>query len=109
MIGRCTNARKAITKQKGSYNWHSQRIEAFIVHQLAAGNMIRWIRKLAQKFALLTAIVIIGALLCATMIRFAPGYGMDERELNSGLSQASRNAIRSEYGAGESLTSYYAH
>jgi peptide/nickel transport system permease protein len=62
--------------------------------------MIRRIQKLAQKFALLTAI---------TMIRFAPGYGMDERELNSGLSQASRNAIRSEYGAGESLTSYYAH
>jgi peptide/nickel transport system permease protein len=43
------------------------------------------------------------------MIRFAPGYGMDERELNSGLSQESKEAIRGEYGAGESLISYYAH
>ena len=71
--------------------------------------MIHWIRKLAQKFALLTALAIVGALLCATMIRFAPGYGMDERELNPGLSQESRDAIRSEYGTGESLISYYDH
>jgi peptide/nickel transport system permease protein len=71
--------------------------------------MIRYIRKLAQKFALLTVIAIVGALLCATMIRFATGYGMDERVLNPGLSQESRDAIRSEYGADEGLISYYAH
>jgi peptide/nickel transport system permease protein len=74
-----------------------------------AENMIYWIRKLGQKFALLTALAIVGALLCATMIRFAPGYGMDERELNPGLSQVYRDAIRSEYGTGESLLSYYRH
>jgi peptide/nickel transport system permease protein len=74
-----------------------------------AKNVIHWLQKLGQKFALLTALAIVGALLCATMIRFAPGYGVDERELNPTLSQASRDAIRSEYGTGESLLSYYRH
>jgi len=35
----------------------------------------------------LGALALLGALLCATMIRFAPGYGVDERELDSRLSQ----------------------
>jgi peptide/nickel transport system permease protein len=69
--------------------------------------MTQWILKLAQKLLLLTSLAIVGALLCATMVRFAPGYGVDERELDSRLSQASRNAIRSQYQLGSGLFSYY--
>jgi len=69
--------------------------------------MIHWILKLGQKFALLMTLAIVGALLCATMIRFAPGYGVDERELDPRLSQASRDAIRNENHMGQGLLSYY--
>ncbi len=69
--------------------------------------MTRWILKLGQKFLLLTALAVVGGLLCATMVRFAPGYGVDERELDPRLSRASRDAIRSEHQLGEGLLSYY--
>jgi peptide/nickel transport system permease protein len=69
--------------------------------------MTQWILKLAQKLLLLTSLAIVGALLCATMVRFAPGYGVDERDLDPRLSQASRNAIRSQHLLGGGLFSYY--
>src|SRR5271155_5328835 len=69
--------------------------------------MTHWISKLAQKVLLLTALAIVGALLSATMVRFAPGYGVDERELDPRLSAASRDAIRNEYRLGGGLISYY--
>jgi peptide/nickel transport system permease protein len=69
--------------------------------------MFYWMVKLGRKFAVLGALALLGALLCATMIRFAPGYGVDERELDSRLSQESKDAIRSKYGASESLPHYY--
>jgi peptide/nickel transport system permease protein len=69
--------------------------------------MTQWISKLAQKFFLLAALAIVGALLSATMVRFAPGYGIDERELDLRLSQSSRNAIRNEHKLGGGLFHYY--
>ncbi len=70
--------------------------------------MTLWISKLAQKFLLLMALAIVGTLVCAAMIRYAPGYGIDERELDPRLSQSSREAIRSEHKLGTGLFSYYA-
>jgi len=69
--------------------------------------MTLWILKFAQKLLLLTALAIVGALMSATMVRFAPGYGVDERELDPQLSEASRDAIRSEHQLGGGLLSYY--
>jgi peptide/nickel transport system permease protein len=69
--------------------------------------MTQWIFKLAQKLFLLTALAIVGALLCATMVRFAPGYGVDERDLDFRLSQSSRDAIRNEHQLGGGLLHYY--
>src|SRR5271163_2106050 len=69
--------------------------------------MTQWISKLALKFFLLAALAIFGALLAATMVRFAPGYGIDERELDLRLSQSSRDAIRSEHNLGGGLVHYY--
>ncbi|HKN77104.1 MAG TPA: ABC transporter permease [Candidatus Acidoferrum sp.] len=69
--------------------------------------MNQWIVKFAQKLLLLTALAIVGALLCATMVRFAPGYGIDERDLDFRLSQSSRDAIRSEHQLGGGLLHYY--
>jgi len=69
--------------------------------------MKRCILKLGQRVLYLAALAIVGALLCATMVRFAPGYGVDERELDSRLSRASRDAIRSEHQLKAGLVSYY--
>jgi peptide/nickel transport system permease protein len=69
--------------------------------------MTQWILKLAQKLLLLTTLAIVGALLCATLVRFAPGFGVDERDLDLRLSQSSREAIRSEHELGGGLLHYY--
>lgn len=69
--------------------------------------MAHWILKIGQKLALFAILAMVGALLCATMIRFAPGYGMDERALDARLSRESRDAIRNEQQVGKSLPSYY--
>jgi peptide/nickel transport system permease protein len=69
--------------------------------------MTQWILKLAQKLLLMTALAVVGALLCATMVRFAPGYGVDERDLDFRLSQSSRDAIRNEHELGGGLFHYY--
>jgi peptide/nickel transport system permease protein len=65
------------------------------------------ILKFAQKLLLLAALAIVGALLCATIVRFAPGYGVDERDLDFRLSQSSRDAIHSEHQLGGGLLHYY--
>jgi peptide/nickel transport system permease protein len=69
--------------------------------------MTPWILKFAQKLILLAALAIAGALLCATMVRFAPGYGVDESDLDFRLSQSSRDAIRGEHQLGGGLLHYY--
>jgi peptide/nickel transport system permease protein len=69
--------------------------------------MTHGILKFAQKLLLLAALAIVGALLCATIVRFAPGYGVDEHALDSRLSQSSRDAIRNQLQLGNGLLSYY--
>jgi len=69
--------------------------------------MTAWILKLAQRLLLLAALAGVGGLICATMVRFAPGFGVDERELDPRLSQASLEAIRKEHQLGTGLLSYY--
>ena len=69
--------------------------------------MTHWILEIAQKLALFDILAMVGGLLCATMIRFAPGYGMDERALDARLSRESRDAILNEQQVGKSLPSYY--
>jgi len=66
-----------------------------------------WILKLGRRLLYFAALAILGALLCATMVRFAPGYGVDERDLDSRFSRASREAMRSEQQLRAGLVSYY--
>jgi peptide/nickel transport system permease protein len=66
-----------------------------------------WLLKLGKRLLLLATLAVVGGLLCATMMRFAPGFGVDERELDPRLSASSREAIRNEHQAGRGLLSYY--
>jgi peptide/nickel transport system permease protein len=69
--------------------------------------MTHGILKFAHRLLLLAALAIVGALICATIVRFAPGFGVDEHELDSRLSASSRDAIRNQLQLGNGLLSYY--
>jgi peptide/nickel transport system permease protein len=69
--------------------------------------MSRWAAKIGQRLTLLAALSLVGALLGATLVRFSPGYGMNESELDPRLSQASREALRSEHQLHSGLLVFY--
>jgi len=69
--------------------------------------MTGWIPRIARRVLLLAALTLVGGLLGATLVRFAPGYGVDERELDPRLSPASREAIRSQHRLHSGLLSFY--
>ena len=51
--------------------------------------------------------VLLGGLLGATLVRLGPGFGVDERELDSRLSAESQQAIRSERARDNNIASFY--
>jgi peptide/nickel transport system permease protein len=55
----------------------------------------------------LAAILLLASLLGATLMRLAPGFGSDERELHSGLSSRSIEAIRQARLADSDIPRYY--
>jgi peptide/nickel transport system permease protein len=67
------------------------------------------IQRIAARLLLLAALCLLGGLLSASLVRFAPGYGVDERELDPRLNHASVEAIRSAHRLNSSLLSYYWH
>ncbi len=70
--------------------------------------MTGWIAKIGRRLLWLAVLSLVGGLLGATLVRYAPGYGMDERELDPRLSQASRSALQNEHRLHSGLLSYYA-
>lgn len=58
---------------------------------------------------MLAAVCLLGGLLSASLVRFSPGYGVDEQELDFRLSQASVEAIRNSHRLNVGLLSYYGH
>lgn len=69
--------------------------------------MKKALRMFFQKALWLAFVTLVGGLLGATLVRFAPGYGVDERELDPRLSQASVAALRSQHQQNANLLSYY--
>jgi len=55
----------------------------------------------------LTLLALLGGFLCATLVRFAPGYGVDEREVDPRLSHESVRQIRNENRLNSNLIAYY--
>jgi peptide/nickel transport system permease protein len=51
--------------------------------------------------------VLIGGLLGATLVRLGPGFGVDERELDSRLSAESQQAIRAEHARDNNIGLFY--
>lgn len=64
---------------------------------------------LAKQAAKVLLTVMLGGFLAATLVRMAPGFGVDEEELDTRLSRQSRDALRQENSAGSNLASFYVH
>ena len=71
--------------------------------------MRKGIQIIGRQLLTLMALGLVGGLLSASLVRFAPGYGVDERELDPRLSQASIEAIRNSHRLNAGLLSYYGH
>src|SRR5271156_5822965 len=53
--------------------------------------------------------VLLGGLLGATLVRLGPGFGVDERELDSRLNADSQQAIRIERARDNNIARFYLH
>jgi peptide/nickel transport system permease protein len=67
------------------------------------------IQRIGRQLLTLIVLCLLGGLLSASLVRFSPGYGVDERELDPRLSQASVEAIRNSHRLNSGLLSYYGH
>src|ERR1700756_3193432 len=65
-----------------------------------------WTRVL-RRVALAGATIVAGGLLSATLARYAPGFGADERQLDARLSSASIAAIKNATAEERSILPYY--
>jgi peptide/nickel transport system permease protein len=66
-------------------------------------------RTVAKHGARILIVLLLGGFLGATLVRFAPGFGVDEQELDSRLSRASMERLRQEKSVQEGLGSFYVH
>lgn len=66
------------------------------------------LRRIARHGASIAALVLLGGLLSATLVRLAPGFDADERELDPSLSAESLHALRAERAAQNNILHFYA-
>jgi peptide/nickel transport system permease protein len=64
-------------------------------------------RKILQHALMIVATALLGGLLTAAMVRFAPGSSVDERELDPRLSSGSRQALRQARAAEQNFLRFY--
>lgn len=65
--------------------------------------------RLARHAGRIALTMVLGGLLGATLVRVAPGFGVDEAELDSRLSAQSIDALRHSQPGTQSLASFYWH
>src|ERR1700684_3490351 len=72
--------------------------------------MLSWkvARRVVQKLAAIVALVLLGGLLSATLVRLAPGFDADERELDPGLNAESVRALRQSRAGEHNILRFYA-
>lgn len=69
--------------------------------------MTKWFATLLYRLLALVLLTLVGGFLAATLVRYSPGYGTDERELDPRLSQTSMQWIRSQHQQNSNLFRYY--
>jgi peptide/nickel transport system permease protein len=67
-----------------------------------------WVGQVISKLAVWAMVLLASGLLAATLVRMAPGFGMDERLLDARLTARSREAIAREGSAQTNMLAFYA-
>lgn len=70
---------------------------------------VRFLRKACRQAARIVLVLALGGLLGAALVRYAPGFGIDEEELDLRLSQQSVDALRQAHAQDENLAKFYLH
>jgi len=68
-----------------------------------------WIHRIARHASTIVITVLLGGLLGATLLRFAPGFGVDERELDPRLSSDTIRALQDSHASERNVLAFYAH
>jgi len=66
------------------------------------------LRRIARHLLSIAALVLLGGLLSATLVRMAPGFDSDERELDPSLNAESVRALRAQRAGEHNTLSFYA-
>ncbi len=66
-----------------------------------------WIRSLLRHLLTLLMTALLGGLLGATLVRFAPGFGVDERELDTRLRAESIQILRESHSTERNFLKFY--
>lgn len=66
-------------------------------------------REIVRHVAAMAAVVLVGALLSATLVRLAPGFDVDEQQLDSRLSSESIETLRQARARDHNITRFYLH
>jgi peptide/nickel transport system permease protein len=67
------------------------------------------VRKVIWHVAAMAAVVLVGGLLSATLVRLAPGFDVDEQQLDARLSAESVEALRQVRAGDRNITHFYFH
>lgn len=68
----------------------------------------RLFRGVILRLLIVSGFVFLSGLICATLVRFAPGFSVDERELDARLSSESLRIVRSERDSERNVVIFYA-
>jgi len=67
-----------------------------------------WVSRLARHLAAMIAVIVLGGLLAATMVRLAPGFDVDESQLDPRLSPETVAAMKAEKAGQRNIAHFYA-
>src|SRR2546426_1235765 len=68
-----------------------------------------WLRPLAKHLLAIFMTGLLGGLLGATLVRLAPGFGVDERELDPRLNEQTLQVLRQLHAGERNLFHFYLH
>ena len=75
---------------------------------IARNSVAKAVRRALQRALLrLGATAVVGGLLCTVLVRFSPGFGLDERQLDARLSHESQQALRGAHDEERSTLRFY--
>lgn len=70
---------------------------------------MRTVRIIGRHLLIIVITALVGGLLGATLVRLAPGFGIQESDLNTQLSAETRKALHKEDASERNVLPYYAH